>query len=465
MAESRRKWTAWVVGLAAVAAALGGGLWFAHRRGWLRPVEAPARELASRGESWARGLTSKGKEESEGGMGMAMPGMAMGGEGGPPEVIKGYTAVEVTPEVQQRIGVTFGRVERERLQMSVRTVGIIRPDETKEARVHLRTEGWIDKLYVNYTGQEVRKGEPLLQIYSPEFLRTQIDYLTTIRTPRGRVAAGERSLADLALQKLRLLDISEPELKDLEQTGKPREYMTLRSPVTGTVLAKDVLEREYVTPGKELYDLADLSTVWVQAKVYEYELPHIELGKAASVTVPALPGREFLGKVVFIKPIVEEATRTVEVRVELPNRDGKLRPGMFADIVIQHDMGEGLLVPTEAVIRTGTRDIAFRVERGRFVPVDVEIGTIKFDGRFQVLKGLEAGDQVVTSANFLIDSESRLRLGGGGMAGMDMGGSMKGMPKGDQGKGGAGGKPTKGRTQDTMKGMNMEDMDHSKMKH
>jgi Cu(I)/Ag(I) efflux system membrane fusion protein len=430
MTVSRRKLSIWVMGLATMAAALGGSLWFAHRRGWLMPVEARVRELASSGESWARRFSSKGKERSGGGMGMAMPGMEMGGEGGPPEVISGYTAVEVTPEIQQRIGVTVGRVEREPLRMSVRTVGITRPDETKEARIHLRTDGWVEKLFVNYTGQEIRKGDPLLLIYSPEFFRAQFDYANAVRGVRDRsLSGGERTLTELAIQKLRLLGVSEPELKELERTGKTQEYMTLRSPVTGTVLSKNVLEEEYVMPSKELYVVADLATVWVQAKIYEYELPHIELGKAATVTVPALPGREFPGKVVFIKPTVEEATRTVEVRVELPNPDRRLKPGMFADIVIQHDMGEGLLVPTSTVIHTGTRDIAFRVDKGRFLPVDVEIGAIKFDDRFQVLKGLEAGDEVETSGNFLIDSESRLRLGGGGMAGMHLG-SMPGMNMG-----------------------------------
>ena len=225
---------------------------------------------------------------------------------------------------------------------------------------------------------------------------------------------------------MKLLDVSDQELEELERTGKPREFMTLRSPVTGTVIEKNVLEHEYITPRRDLYVVADLSTVWVQAKVYEYELPHIELGKPAAVTVAALPGRQFPGKVVFVQPTVEEATRTIQVRVELPNPDGWLKPGMFADIVITHPMGEGLLVPTSAVIRTGERDIAFRVEsKNRFVPVEVEIGEVKFGDRFQVLKGLQEGDRVVTSANFLIDSESRLQEGGSGMPGMDMGG-MKG---------------------------------------
>jgi len=381
-----------------------------------------------------------------------MPGMEMGGmeEVGAAPRVKGYAEVEVAADVQQRIGVTVGEVERAPLHMSVRTVGIVRPDETKTFHIHVRTEGWVEKLFVNYTGQKVGKGEPFLSIYSPEFYRTQLDYVTARRAERAStLARAERSLADLAVMKLRLLDVSDQELEELERTGKPRQFMTLRSPAIGTVLEKNVLEHEYITQQRDLYIVADLSTVWVQAKVYEYELPHIELGKPVTVTIAALPGRQFSGKVVFVQPTVEEATRTIQVRVELPNPEGLLKPGMFADIVITHDMGEGLLVPMSAVIRTGERDLAFReAPKNRFVPVEIQIGEVKFGDRFQVLKGLQEGDRVVTSANFLIDSESRLREGGGGMPGMpgmDMGGM-----KGKEGQG-------------DMEGM--KGMDRSHMKH
>ncbi len=442
MARPRVRWATWFAGLAAVAA-VAGGLWYAHGRGWLASVEERVHRSAERSR------VDRPEGDSMGGM----PGMEMGGmdAGGAAPRVTGYAEVAVAADVQQRIGVTIGRVERAPLRMSVRTVGIVRPDETRTFHIHVRTEGWVEKQFVNYTGQQVGKGEPFLSIYSPEFYRTQLDYMTARRAERGSgaLANAERSLADLALMKLRLLDVSDRELEELERAGKPQEFMTLRSPVTGTVLEKNVLEHEYITPQRDLYVVADLSKVWVQAKVYEYELPHIELDQPATVTVASLPGRRFSGKVVFIQPTVEEATRTIQVRVELPNPNGWLKPGMFADIVIAHDMGEGLLVPMSAVIRTGERDIAFRAEsNSRFVPVEVEIGEVKFGDRFQILKGLKQGDRVVTSANFLIDSESRLREGGGGMPGMpgmDMGG-IKG--KDDQGD---------------MEGM--KGMDHSHMKH
>ena len=188
------------------------------------------------------------------------------------------------------------------------------------------------------------------------------------------------------------------------------------------MLEKDVFERQYLTPEKQLYVIADLSTVWVQAKVYEYEIPHVELGRTATVTIPSLPDRTFTGKVVFIQPTVDDVTRTVQVRIELPNHEGIFKPGMFAQISIQHPMGDGLLVPTSAILRTGERDIAYRVEPDdHFVPVQVKISPIRFGDRYQVLEGLKEGDRIVTSANFLIDSESRIRSGGNDMPGMKHG--------------------------------------------
>ncbi len=459
MAAERRTWRPWlaaVVVLAAVAA----GLWLAYARGWLRPAEERLRHLTAK-----RGAAEKGGMDRGNMPEMEMGPMAGGGEG-PFSKVPGYAALTVAPELQQRIGVTTGRVELAPLKMSVRTVGIVRPDETKVAHIHLRTEGWVQELFVAYTGQAVKKDDPLLSIYSPEFLRTQVDYVTARRTERTRtLATGSQSLADLSLKKLELLDVPPQEIRELEQTGKPREYLTLRSPIAGTVLEKNVFEKEYVDPKRELYVVADLSTVWVQAKVYEYELPHVELGMPARVSVAALPARQFAGKVVFVQPMVEEATRTIQVRVELPNQDGVLKPGMFGDIEIAHVMGDGLLVPTSAVIRTGERDIAFRVEEdNRLVPVEVQIGAVKFGDRFQVLKGLNAGDRVVTSANFLIDSESRLREGGGnmaGMAGMDMG-EMKGKGGMDMKESSKGQASMPGKARG---GMRMEGMDHSKMKH
>jgi len=220
------------------------------------------------------------------------------------------------------------------------------------------------------------------------------------------------------------------------------------------VLEKKAFEGQYVMPQGEIYVVADLSTVWVQAKIYAYELPHIELGMPASVSFPSLPMRQFTGKVVFVDPVVDEMSRTVQVRVELPNPGGEMRPGMFGDILITHAMGSGLTVPTSAVIRTGERDIVFRaVSADRFVPVQVKISPLQFEDRFEIVEALKAGDRVVTSANFLIDSESRLLAGGGSMAG------MPGMDSGGK---------APATTQNDIKGMapnELKETEHSGMKH
>jgi Cu(I)/Ag(I) efflux system membrane fusion protein len=333
--------------------------------------------------------------------------------------VPGHATVMIPQEFQQRIGVRIGRVERGPLTMSVNALGIVQPDQTRVARINIKTEGWIDKLFVNFVGQTVHKGDRLLSIYSPQFLSTQEELLTSLRAEQT-LGGGPQSLSAAARRRLELWDVPSDEIDQLVRTGKPHKDLVLKSPIHGTVLERNVFEGQYVTPEKELYVIGDLSTVWLQAQVYEYEIPHVELGRPATVTIPSLPDRQFTGKVVFIQPTVEEVTRTVQVRIELPNREGIFKPGMFAQISIKHPMGEGLLVPTSAILQTGERNIAYRVESGdHFVPVAVKISPIQFGDCFQVLEGLNEGEQIVTSANFLIDSESRIRSGGGGMAGMD----------------------------------------------
>ena len=435
----------WINGLAIalVVIAIGAGAWHAFGRGGLA-AGGKQDENSSAGKRGA-GSADHG--------GMQMPGMDMGEKSAKKSDVPNHAVVQVSPELQQQIGVTVGTVEEAPLKMVVQTIGIVRPDETKEARIHLKTEGWVEKLSVNFTGQEVEKGDPLLAIYSQQFLVAQQEYLTARGTKSDKAPSPlQSSLAESVLRRLELWDVPPEALEELQRTGKPHRTLTLRSPVTGTVLEKDVLEGEYVGPQKTLYVIADLSTVWVQAKVYEFELSHAEIGQPATVKFPAMPGREFTGKVVFIQPVLEEATRTAQVRVELPNPERLLKPGMFAHVTIAHPMGDGLLAPMTAILRSGERSLAYRAEQdNRFVPVEVEISPIRFGERCQILSGLKAGDSIVTSANFLIDSESRLRAGGGsmagmaGMAGMDMGGTKNGDKKKDDMKG--------------MKGM--KGMDHS----
>lgn len=394
--------------------------------------------------------------------GMDMPGTKRSDASQAPAAeqaaLPGYEQVTISPEVQQRIGVQLGSVQQTPLNMTIRTVGIVQPNESKVAHVHIKTEGWVDKLYVSYTGQKVKAGAPLLSIYSPAFFAAQREFLSAVQAARSglSVAGDERGVLETARRRLQLWDIPEDEIAALEKSGKPGKSLTLRTPISGTVLQKQAFEGQYVMPQSDLYVVADLSTVWLQARVFQYELPHVTVGMPVTVSLSFLPTRNLTGKVVFIDPVLDETSRSAQVRIELSNPDGQLRPGMFADVSITHAMGSGLTVPASAVIRTGERDIAF-VAAGsdRFVPVSVKINPVSFGERFQVLEGLSAGDQVVTSANFIIDSESRLAAGGGSMAGMPgMGGTadnsgnadnrgMKGMPGMSEKNGG--GKPGGGK--------------------
>ena len=388
-----------------------------------------------------------------------------------PTGVPGHAAVMIPGELQQRIGVRIGLVEKGPLRMSVDALGIVQPAEDRIARVAIKTEGWVDELFVNFVGQKVHKGDPLLSIYSPNFLSTQQELLTALKADQA--GGGRQPLAEAARRRLELWDVPADEIDQLVRTGQTRKDMILRSPISGTVLEKQVFEKQYVTPDKELYVIGDLTTVWVQAKVYEYEIPHVELGQPAAVTIPALPDRQFTGKVVFIQPTVEEVARTVPVRVELANQEEIFKPGMFAHISIAHPMGEGLLAPTSAILHTGERDIAYRVEPGdHFVPVLVKISPIQFSGRYQILEGLKEGEPIVTSGNFLIDSESRIRMGGGGMAGMEHGGhgdhGAKDTPASGQPGHGAHQTPAverRGRAAVEMPGPQAGAPDHSKTKH
>ncbi len=394
----------------AVGLIIGAGVLYAHFTGFLAPVyhSIGLHGLAKQAEYH--------EDVAEGASGHAGHDMSMGGES---SKVEGYSVVTLTPQRQQLIGVRTGEVERDRLIMSIRTVGIIEPDQTRLARIHTRVNGWVTKVYVNFVGQEVRKDGPLLELYSPELLATQDEYLIALeRVGNQPISSTQRRVIEATQRRLELDGVSDREIAELEKTRKARETLLLRSPIGGQVLDRHVLEGNYVEPAMELYRIADLSVVWLQAKIYEHELPHIELNQPVEVTLPSQPDKAFEGKVSFIEPVLQEATRTVRVRVEIKNPDGHLKPGMYADLVVEHDMGEGLLVPESAVLRTGERAIAFRaLPEGRFEPVEVKLGS-RFGERFEILAGLNEGDKIVTSGNFLIDSESRLKAATGGMGHM-----------------------------------------------
>jgi RND family efflux transporter MFP subunit len=338
--------------------------------------------------------------------------------------VPGLAEVKISPERQQLIGVRAGSVERRPLDQTIRTVGKVDYDERRVAHIHTRIDGWIKEIFVNYTGQLVKLHQPLFTLYSPELVATQEEYLLALKAQRRLgdnpfqdVAAGAGSLLEAARRRLLLWEVSDAQIAELERTGKPLLEVTILSHSEGFVVEKKALEGMRVEGGEDLYVLADLADVWVYADLYEYELPLVQVGQRAKVSLSYYPGEEFRGEVVYIYPYLDSQTRTARVRIEFPNPGWKLKPGMFANVEIQTDRGEGLVVPGSAVLDSGTRKIVF-VDKGegRFEPREVELGGRAGDG-FEVLSGLEEGEQVITSANFLIDSESQIKAALGAMAG------------------------------------------------
>jgi multidrug efflux pump subunit AcrA (membrane-fusion protein) len=337
--------------------------------------------------------------------------------------VEGYSALTLAPDRQRAIGVAVGTVERRELVKTIRAAGRVAFDERRLHRVHAKFEGWVESLPVDYTGRPVRKGEPLLSIYSPELLATQQEYLLAARAKRqlsssgnAAVARGGADLYESARQRLLLWDIPPAEIARLERTGQPRKALTLVSPVTGVVTAKNVVRGARVMPAESLFEIADLSRLWVLADVYEAEAAFVRVGQTGRMTLSYLPGREWMGKVTFIAPVVQPETRTVSVRLEFANPDGVLKPDMFAEVVLERSLGSVVAVPEAAVLSTGTRSIVFVVkEDGALEPREVQVGT-KTDGYWEIASGLEPGVKVVTQANFLIDSESRLKSALAGLA-------------------------------------------------
>jgi len=296
-------------------------------------------------------------------------------------------------------------------------------DERRLHHVHTKYDGYVEHLYVDFTGKYVKRGDHLLSIYSPELVATQQEYLLAYEAERRMgsseivsVAKGSLDLLAAARQRLLLWDIRAEDIEALEQAGKVSRTVDLHSDVSGYVVQKLAFHGMRVTPADTLFDIADLSHVWVLADVYESDLPLVRLGMRGELTAAYLPGRRWRGPVTYINPTVEETTRTVKVRMELANAGEQLKPDMFVDVELEADLGTGLSVPDSAVIDSGGRKLVF-LDRGdgRFEPREVELG-VRVGGAFQVLGGLEDGESVVTSANFLLDSESSLRSALAGMA-------------------------------------------------
>lgn len=328
----------------------------------------------------------------------------------------GYAPVAVDPARLQLLGIQTAPVTRQTINREIRTVGIVQADETRTAHVHVKFDGFIEQIYANYTGRLVRKGQPLFKVFSRELLAAEQEYISSraalSRIPPGAsetVRTAAQQLAAAARERLRLFDVPPAVLADIEKMGVAQRAITIVSPQTGAVIEKQAIEGLAVTPMMHLYVIADLSRVWVVADVYERDIAQVKLGQHATMHLDSLPGRAFDGIVAFVSPTVETATRTVKVRFEFPNREGSLRPGMYATVEIAAAAGEALVIGADSVIDTGERKIVFVARGGgRFEPRAIVTG-VASGGQYEVRQGLDEGEEIATTGQFLLDSESRIR--------------------------------------------------------
>jgi Cu(I)/Ag(I) efflux system membrane fusion protein len=326
--------------------------------------------------------------------------------------------IKIDPVTSQNMGLKMAPVTKEKLSRTVTTVAHLTYDEQKLSTINAKVSGWIEKLYVDYEGKPVNAGEPLLEIYSPELVAAQQEYLSALRNYKRLENAslesahkGANDLLDAARDRLLLWDISEKQIDALEKNGVVKKTMTLYAPNAGYVITKAVIEGDKISSGMPLFKIADLSKVWAIAHVYDYELPFISNGQKAKLTMPYLPGKEFNGRISFIYPYLDNMNRSVEVRVEIPNRNMTLKPNMYGTVIIESRLpGERVVIPDQAVIRSGVRDLVFvSMGGGKFMPREVKLGASGEGGMVEVVSGLNPGDVVVTSSQFMLDSESRLR--------------------------------------------------------
>lgn len=376
-----------------------------------------------------------------------MPGMP-GMRGGAMEGAAGPT-VRLEPGQAERIGLLWGEAAREPLVRTIRTSAVVAYPESGMRWVSPKVSGWVERLHVTFEGAPVRRGQPLLELYSPELVTAQEELLLSRDLEEDLAAGGIRRAGDslfaVARRRLAYWDISEAQVRRLLETGEVRKTLTLEAPATGIVMRKQVFEGQGVKAGENLMMIAPTDPVWIEAAVYEQDLPFVREGLSADVVVEGLPGEPLRGRVAYVYPELRESSRTVVARIEVPNPDGQLRPGMYATVRIENRTDPVLSVPASALLHTGTRAVAFMdMGRSRLMPMVVQTGRVG-DERVEVLSGLEAGDRVATSAQFLLDSESNLmeamqammaQMGQGGMEGRDMEGmegmeGMDSMPGGD----------------------------------
>lgn len=418
------------------------------------------------------GMKSSGPMKGHEMEGMSMKGMSM--EGTMPmkdiEPMSGDSdapsgAVVVPAMARQLIGVRSASAAYATLTQEIRTVGTVGYDERGLTQITLKTSGWVREVFVNSIGRPVRKGEPLFTFYSPDLLATQDEYLLALRaqaqlaaSPLDEAKANAVSLVASARERLRLWEVTDAQIAALEHRGKAEPVLTVYAPSSGIVLKREALPGKYVEPGTTLYEVADLSTVWISADIYESEVASVKLDQPISVSFAAYPRETFYGKMAYIYPSLNVEARTVRVRFELPNPGLKLKPGMYGNVTLQTDEATALVVPKEAILETGLRQLVFMDRgQGRYEQTLVKLGRRNQD-IVEVMEGLKEGDRIVTSANFLLDAESKLAssssmqgmMGRIGMADWQMRGAYE--AKMAMGEGGVSAPPGRAGEMDSMKG-------------
>src|SRR5213594_1206967 len=393
--DTSKKWLLVGVAAAGVVAGVVGGYFAAH----VGMSDMPG---MTTGKGDVKGMDMKAMQGMEG-----MKGMQPG-------------AVVIPAVTRQLIGVRTVAVTYAPLEQEVRAVGTVEYDERKLTKVNLRVSGWIEQVFVNAIGQSVRAGQPLLTLYSPDLFATQDEYLLAVKaqaqlegSPVAEARQQAAALVASARERLRLWNLTDEQIAAIERRGKAERVLAVYAPSSGIVLKRQALPGNYVEPGTTLYELADLSTVWIHGDIYGSEITSVGLNQSAEVTFEAYPGETFRGKVAYIYPYLNEATRTVRVRMEFANPHLKLKPGMYGNVMLHVDAGRRLVVPKEAVLDSGLRQLVFLdLGQGVYQPYPVKLGRRSQD-YVEVLEGIKEGDRVVTSANFLLDAESKLASAGG----------------------------------------------------
>ena len=369
-----------------------------------------------------------GPSASASAMSAAMPEHAGHGDRGTAQasgIPSGYVPVPLDERAKDRLDLTTALVEEREFKKTLRTVGVVSVDETRSSHVHPKVRGWIDQVFVNFTGKPVKSGASLCTIYSPEILSAELELLSLLDQAPAAPSGPKNDFADIerrarsvtlesARRRLSLWDVPSSEIERLEKTREPKKSFTLVAPRAGTVVAKQAIAGMYVDASTELYLLSDLSRVWVLVDLYEADVPFVKVGEKADLVIEGIGSDPIQAKIAFLYPTIDESTRTLKARFELDNRDRRLRPGAFVTAHMEVAMGRGLSVPESAVLRTGSRNIVFVVQTeqngqpGRAVPREIQVGPA-VSGWYRVSSGLTPGERVATGAQFLLDSESRIR--------------------------------------------------------